>query len=97
MPEFIELEMDQPSLKTPILRMLDEDASDLNEYLDDPIDPVRCVPEQDHERYWEILKSLPESSLGGPGSTELLAVLRTFRETNLGCQNALHGSLLVHA
>ena len=43
MPEFIELEMDLPSLKTPLLHMLEEDESDLNEYLDDPTDPVLCV------------------------------------------------------
>ena len=69
MPEFIELEMDQPSLKTPLLHMLEEDESNLNEYLDDPIDPVLCVPEQDHEHYWRLLKSQPECSFGGPGST----------------------------
>ena len=43
MPEFIELEMDLPSLKAPLLHMLEEDESDLNEYLDDPTDPVLCV------------------------------------------------------
>ena len=31
--------------------MLNEDESDLNEYLDDPTDPVVCVPEQDDEAY----------------------------------------------
>ena len=57
MPEFIELQMEVPSLKTPpLLRMLEEDESDQNEYLDDPTDPVVCVPEQDHERCWEILR-----------------------------------------
>ena len=49
--------------------MLEEDESDLTEYLDDPTDPVLCVPDQDHERYWEILKGQPESAYGGPGST----------------------------
>ena len=43
--------------------------SDLNDYLDDPTDPVICVPEQDHDHYWRLLKSRPESSLGGPRST----------------------------
>ena len=69
MPEFVELGMDQPSLKTPMLYMLEEDESNLNDYLDDPTDPVLCVPEQDHDHYWRLLKSQPESSLGGPGST----------------------------
>ena len=63
------MEMEVPSLKTPLLHMLEEDESDLNEYLDDPTDPVLCVPDQDHERYWEILRSQYESRFGGPGST----------------------------
>ena len=63
MPEFIELEMEVPSLKTPLLRMLEEDESDLNEYLDDPTDPVLCVPEQDHEYYWDILRGHMKADL----------------------------------
>ena len=69
MPEFVEPEMDQLSLKTPMLHMLEDDVSNFNDYLDDPTDPVICVPEQDHDHYWRLLKSRPESSLGGPGST----------------------------
>ena len=70
MPEFVELERDQPSLKTPILHMLEDDVTNLNDYLDDPTDPVICVPEQDHDHYWRLLgSSSPESTLGGPGST----------------------------
>ena len=56
-------------MKTPMLYVLEEDESSLNDYLDDPTDPVLCVPEQDHDHYWRLLKSQPESSLGGPGST----------------------------
>ena len=49
--------------------MIEEDESNLNDYLDDPTDPVLCVPEQHHDHYWRLLKSQTESSLGGPGST----------------------------
>ena len=42
MPEFIELETEVPSLKAPLLHVLQEDESDLIEYLDDPTDPVLC-------------------------------------------------------
>ena len=79
MPEFIELEMDLPYLKTPLLHMLEEDESDRNEYLDDPIDPVLCVPDQGHERYWEILKSQPECNFWwSTVYLELLAVVCAF-------------------
>ena len=67
MPEFIEL--GDTSLLSPELHMLDEDESDLNEYLDDPTDPVMCVPEQDHDDYWSILRGAHECKFGGPGST----------------------------
>ena len=43
--------------------------TNLSDYLDDPTDPVTCVPEQDHDHYWRLLNSRPESALGGPGST----------------------------
>ena len=43
MPEFVELEGDQPSLKTPSLHMLEDDMINLSDYLDDPTDPVICV------------------------------------------------------
>ena len=69
MPEFVELERDQPSLKTPLLRMMEDDELNLSDYLDDPTDPVLCVPEQDHDHYWRLLNSSDESALGGPGST----------------------------
>ena len=40
MPQFIE--GGDTSLLSPWLQLLDEDESDLNEYLDDPTDPVMC-------------------------------------------------------
>ena len=49
MSEFVELERDQPSLKTPLLHMLEDGAINLSDYLDDPTDLVLCVPEQDHD------------------------------------------------
>ena len=69
MPEFVELAMGVPILKAPLLHMLRDDESDLNEYLHDPTDPVLCVPEQDHDHYWDILRGSYESRFGGPGST----------------------------
>ena len=69
MPQFIEMEIGPPSMMSPALHMLNEDESDLNEYLDDPTDPVLCVPEQDHDEHWNILRGAYESRFGGPGST----------------------------
>ena len=69
MPEFVEIDGDQPSIKTPSLHMLEDDVINPSDYLDDPTDPVLCVPEQDHDHYWRLLNSGLESALGGPGST----------------------------
>ena len=63
MPQFIEVEIGTPVLLSPVPRTLNDDESDLNEYLDDPTDPVLCFPEQDHEEYWNILRGAYESSL----------------------------------
>ena len=68
MPQFIEVEIGTPSMMSPALHMLNEHESDLNEYLDDPTDPVLCVAEQDHEE-WNILRGGYECRFGGPGST----------------------------
>ena len=67
--EFIELDRDQPSIQTPSLHVLEDDETNLSDYLEDPTDPVLCVPEQDHDHYWRLLNSNVESHLGGPGST----------------------------
>ena len=60
---------DQPSIQTPSLRVLEDDETNLSDYLEDPTDPVLCVPEQDHDHYWRLLNSSLESHLGGPRST----------------------------
>ena len=67
LPEFVEVR--DTSLKVPLLHPLSDEESDLNEYLDYPIDPVLCVPEQDDADYWTILKSAEECRHVGPGST----------------------------
>ena len=68
MPEVVDLEMDQ--LRSLLVcDMLEADAINLSHYLDDPTKPVLCVPEQDHDHYWRLLKRGAESALGGPGST----------------------------
>ena len=69
MPELIELDGDRPSIQTPSLHVLDDDETNLSDYLEDPTDPVLCVPEQGHDHYWRLLNSSLESHLGGPGST----------------------------
>ena len=66
---FIELDGDRPSIQTPSLRMLEDDETNLNDYLEDPTNPVLCVPEKYHDHYWRLLHSSLESHLGGPGST----------------------------
>ena len=71
MPEFIELDGDRPSIQTPFLHVLDDDETNLSDYLEDPTDPKLCVPEQGHDHYWRLLNNslALESHLGGPGST----------------------------
>ena len=39
------------SLVSPELHLLDEEDSDLNEYMLDPTDPVECLPDQDDPEY----------------------------------------------
>ena len=81
--------MDQPSLQTPSLHVLEDDAINLSDYLDDPTDPVLCVPEQDHDHYWRLLNSELESALGGPGSTMNFWKLSAHSERlTLGIRNA---------
>ena len=94
------MEMEVPSLKTPLLRMLEEDESDLTEYLDGPTDPVLCVPEPDHELYWDIKRCHYESRFGGPGSTLNFWQLSAHSERlTLGVktQDAFNRSFLVYA
>ena len=57
MPEFVEVDGDQPSVQTPSLHTLEDDVINLSDYLDDPTDPVKCVPEQDHDHSWRLLNS----------------------------------------
>ena len=85
MPEFVALEMDQPSLKTSSLHMLEDDALNLSDYLDDPLDPVLCVPEQDHDHYLRLLTSgsTRECSRRTRVYHELLATVSTFGKADL--------------
>ena len=48
------------SLVSPELHILDEDESDLNEYMLDPTDPVECLPEQDDPEHWSLIRSAHE-------------------------------------
>ena len=85
MPELVELERDQPSLKTPLRRRLEDEVTNLSDYLDDPTDPVICVPEQDHDHYWRLLNSRPESALERTRvCRELLATVSAFGKADLG-------------
>ena len=40
MPEFVEIDGDQPSIQTPSLHTLEDDEINLSDYLDDPTDPI---------------------------------------------------------
>ena len=63
MPDFIQL--GDTSLVSPELHILDEDESDLNEYMLDPTDPVECLPDQDDPEYWSLMRSAHECKFGG--------------------------------
>ena len=67
MPQFIQL--GDTSLVSPEIHFLDQDESDLNEHMLDPIGPVVCVPEQDDPEHWSLLRGAHECKFGGPGST----------------------------
>ena len=69
MPEFIEEVASTPTIQTPSLYMLEDDELNLIDHLEDPTDPVLCVPDQDHDHYFRLLNKSAESALGGPGST----------------------------
>ena len=69
MPEFIEEIASAPTIQSPLLHMLEDDEFNLIDYLEDPLDPVLCVPDQDHDHYFRLLHQSAESALGGPGST----------------------------
>ena len=49
MPEFVELDGDQPSIQTPSLHMLEDGVVNLSDYLDDPIEPVPCVLDRERD------------------------------------------------
>ena len=66
MPQFTQLGV--TSVASPDIDFLDQDESDLNEYMLDPTDPVVCVPEQDDPEYWSLLRGTHECKFGGPGS-----------------------------
>ena len=69
MPDFQESNWRDTSLVSPSLHELNDQESDLNEYMDDPLDPVLCMPDQNHDHYWRLLNSSTESMLSGTGST----------------------------
>ena len=69
MPELEQKDVEMSIMKSPALHWLDEDDTDLHDYLDDPTDPVKCVPGPDNELYWDIKRSYRESMYGEPGST----------------------------
>ena len=46
------VQLGDTSLVSPELHCLDEDESDLNEYMLDPTDPVLCLPDQDDPDYF---------------------------------------------
>ena len=50
MPQFEQL--GDTSLVAPELCLLDENESDLNEHMLEPIDPEVCLPDQDEPDYW---------------------------------------------
>ena len=68
------------SLVSPELHCLEEDESDLNEYMLDPIGLVVCLPDQDDPEYWMLKRSAHECKYGGPGSTMNFWELSSFTD-----------------
>ena len=69
MPEFVQANLETPIMVSPALHWLDDDEANLNDYLADPTDPVKCVPSPDNEWFWDIKRSYRESMYGELGST----------------------------
>ena len=67
MPHFEQL--GDTSLGAPELYHLEDNGSDLNEYMLEPTDPVVCLPDQDDPHYWFKRRGTDECKYGGPGST----------------------------
>ena len=63
------IQLGDTSLVSPELHLLDEEDSDLNEYMLDPTDPVECLPDQDDPEYWSLMRGARECKFCGPGST----------------------------
>ena len=98
MPEFIEIDGRPQSIQTPAIHTLEDDEINLSDYLDDPTNPVLCVPEQYHDPYWRLLNKSAESVLGGPGSTmNFWLTSARVREIDLGSQDAFGCCFSVHA
>ena len=87
-----------PAIQTPALYMLDDDQINLSDYLDDPTDPVLCVPEQYHDPLLEIVEQKSrECSWRTRVYHEFLAHVSRARETDLGSQDAFCCCFSVHA
>ena len=73
------------SLVSPELCFLDEEESDLNEYMLDPTDPVICLPDQYDPDYWAQSRSAHECKHGGPTriNCEFLGTVRLCWQTHL--------------
>ena len=63
---------------SPVLHWLDDEETDLNDYLADPTEPVLCVPSQDNDQFWRMKLQYRESWYGEPGSTMNYWQLNTF-------------------
>ena len=78
MPAFVQL--GDTSLVSPELHCVEEDESDLNEYVLDPTDPVVCFPDQDDPDYWVLKRGADECKYGGPRSTMNFWKLSSFTD-----------------
>ena len=98
MPEFIEIDGDIPAIQTPSLHMLEDDELNLSDCLEDPTDPVLCVPAQNHDPLYQIVKQKRRECSWRTGVYyELLGHFSRVRETDLGSQDAFGCCASIHA
>ena len=57
MPALFQVDRDLPDISTPVLHWLDDEEAD---YLQDPTNPVLCLPSQYEWQYWQLKAMYPE-------------------------------------
>ena len=78
------------SLVSPELFLLPDDGQGLHEYMLEPPDPVKCLPDQDDPFFCFLRTGADECKHGGPGSTMNFWAQSSHRPSQSRCIRQLH-------